>query len=91
MRFTEVYLAVKKYIGAYVAALGGVDVLAFTGGIGEKSANTRSLICNGLEWMGIDLDPTKNKQNDSEALISTDHSQVQILIVLEIFSLWLVS
>jgi len=72
---------VKKYIGAYVAALGGVDVLAFTGGIGEKSANTRSLICNGLEWMGIDLDPTKNKQNDSEALISTDHSQVQILIV----------
>ena len=72
---------VKKYIGAYVAALGGVDVLAFTGGIGEKSADTRSLICNGLEWMGIDLDPTKNKQNDSEALISTDNSPVQILIV----------
>ena len=72
---------VKKYIGAYVAALGGIDVLAFTGGIGEKSANTRFLICSGLEYMGIKLDLDKNDQNLSEISISTNHSQVQILTI----------
>jgi len=72
---------VKKYIGAYVAALGGIDVLAFTGGIGEKSANTRFLICSGLEYMGIKLDLDKNDQNLSETSISTNHSQVQILTI----------
>jgi len=72
---------VKKYIGAYVAVLGGIDVLAFTGGIGEKSANTRFLICSGLEYMGIKLDLDKNDQNLSETSISTNHSQVQILTI----------
>ena len=72
---------VKKYIGAYVAALGGIDVLAFTGGIGEKSANTRFLVCSGLEYMGIKLDLDKNDQNLSEISISTNHSQVQILTI----------
>ena len=52
---------VRKNIGAYVAAMGGIDVLAFTGGIGETSAAVRSLACQGLGYMGIQLDEEKNR------------------------------
>ena len=72
---------VKKYIGAYTAALGSVDVLAYTGGIGEKSITARSTICDGLSWMGIELNPDKNRQNKPETLISSTDSRVKILIV----------
>ena len=77
---TYVY-GVKKYIGAYIAALGGVDVIAFAGGIGEKSGVTRAKICEGLEWCGIYLDATKNAQATGEADLSTDESRAKILIV----------
>ncbi|MDP7279815.1 MAG: acetate kinase, partial [Candidatus Poribacteria bacterium] len=72
---------VKKYIGAYTAALGSVDVLAYTGGIGEKSITARSAICDGLSWMGIELNPDKNRQNKPETLISSTDSRVKILII----------
>lgn len=59
----EVYAyRVRKYIGAYAAAMHGCDVLAFTGGIGEHSAGMRSRICEGLEYMGLELDEEKNRQ-----------------------------
>ena len=77
---TYVY-GVKKYIGAYIAALGGVDVIAFAGGIGEKSATTRAKICEGLEWCGIHLDAAKNAQATGEADLSADESRAKILIV----------
>ena len=77
---TYVY-GVKKYIGAYIAALGGVDVIAFAGGIGEKSGVTRAKICEGLEWCGIYLDATKNAQATGEADLSTDESRAKILII----------
>lgn len=77
---TYVY-GVKKYIGAYIAALGGVDVIAFAGGIGEKSATTRAQICDGLEWFGIQLDTEKNRQATSEADISARDSRSKILVV----------
>ena len=77
---TYVY-GVKKYIGAYIAALGGVDVIAFAGGIGEKSATTRAQICDGLEWFGIQLDSEKNRQTTSEADISARDSRAKILVV----------
>lgn len=77
---TYVY-GVKKYIGAYIAALGGVDVIAFAGGIGEKSATTRAQICDGLEWCGIQLDTEKNRQATSEADISARDSRAKILVV----------
>ena len=77
---TYVY-GVKKYIGAYIAALGGVDVIAFAGGIGEKSATTRAQICDGLEWFGIQLDTEKNRQTTSEADISARDSRAKILVV----------
>ena len=77
---TYVY-GVKKYIGAYIAALGGVDVIAFAGGIGEKSAMTRAKICDGLEWCGIRLDAEKNRQVTEEADISARDSRAKILVV----------
>ena len=77
---TYVY-GVKKYIGAYIAALGGVDVIAFAGGIGEKGAIARAKICEGLEWCGIHLDPVKNEQATGETEISADNSRSKILIV----------
>ncbi len=72
---------VKKYIGAYIAALGGVDVIAFAGGIGEKGPIARAKICEGLEWCGIHLDPVKNEQVTGEAEISADNSRAKVLIV----------
>jgi acetate kinase len=75
---------IRKNIGAYVAAMGGVDVLAFTGTVGETSPTVRSLACQGLGWMGIKLDEGKNRnlgQLDSHAVISTDDSPVKIIVI----------
>ena len=77
---TYVY-GVKKYIGAYIAALGGVDVIAFAGGIGEKSATTRAQICEGLEWCGIHLDAEKNEKSTGEVDLSAENSRVKILVI----------
>ncbi|PKO33149.1 MAG: acetate/propionate family kinase [Betaproteobacteria bacterium HGW-Betaproteobacteria-7] len=75
---------VRKNIGAYVAAMGGIDVIAFTGDVGETSATVRSLACQGLEFMGIKLDEEKNRNLaplGSHAVISADDSPVKILVV----------
>jgi len=75
---------VRKNIGAYVAAMGGIDVLAFTGDVGETSATVRSLACQGLSYMGIKLDEEKNRnlcEVTSYAVISADDSPVTILVV----------
>lgn len=75
------YYGVKKYIGSYAAAMGGIDVLVFTAGIGENSARARENICKGLEFMGVKLDGEKNKVRCKECVISTDDSKVQVLVV----------
>jgi len=75
------HYGVKKYIGAYVAALGGVDAIAFAGGIGEKGPESREAICDGLEFMGVKLDPQKNANRKSEGIISADDSRVKVLVV----------
>lgn len=75
---------VRKNIGGYVAAMGGVDVLIFTGDIGETSAAVRSLACQGLSYMGIKLDEEKNRNLthlDGHAIISADDSPVTILVI----------
>jgi acetate kinase len=75
---------VRKNIGAYVAAMGGIDVLAFTGEIGETSSAVRSLACQGLGYMGIKLDEEKNRnlgKLGSHAVISANDSPVTILVV----------
>jgi len=57
---------VKKYVGAYIAALGGLDALVFTGGIGENSRLVRRLVCEGLETFGLVLDPARNEKNERD-------------------------
>lgn len=73
---------IKKYIGSYAAALGGVDVLVFTGGIGENSSITREDVCKDLEFMGVKLDLNKNNEiHGDEAIISTPDSKVKVVVI----------
>ena len=72
---------VKKYIGSYIAAMGGLDILILTGGIGENADTTRFGVASGLEFLGIHLDENKNKGFRSEGVISTDDSPVKIMVV----------
>ena len=72
---------VKKYIGSYTAAMGGLDILIMTGGIGENADTTREGICGDLDFMGISLDHEKNKGFRSEGIISTPDSKVKIVVV----------
>jgi acetate kinase len=69
----------KKQIGAYAAALGGLDTLVFSGGIGENAVPVRERICSGLEFLGIDLDASRNAA--SAQLISTDSSRVAVRVI----------
>lgn len=73
---------VKKYIGSYAAAMGGIDILVFTGGIGENQPSTRQGAAEGLDYMGIDLDVEINKNiRGVEAEISKDTSRVKVMVV----------
>ena len=71
----------RKYIGAYAAALGGLDCLVFTAGVGENGSTNRANICKGLEFMGVKIDPERNKVRGAEALISTDDSRVKVWVI----------
>ncbi len=72
----------RKYIGAYAAAMGGVDAVVFTAGIGENTVDIRQGACEGLDYMGIQLDPYKNTAVKSrEAVVSTDESPVKVLVI----------
>lgn len=75
------FYRIKKYIGAYTAALGGVDIILFTGGVGENQANCRSEVCEGLEFMGVKIDLEKNKVRGEEAIISADDSKVTVAVI----------
>jgi acetate kinase len=70
---------VKKWIGAFAAVLGGPDMLVFAGGIGENAPTVRSRICDGLKFLGIELDQTRNAQN--APLISTDAGRVKVRVI----------
>jgi acetate kinase len=73
---------VKKYIGAFLACMGGADAIVFTGGIGENSADIRSRICEGLEWAGLRLDDNRNQQTVAiEGRISTDGSSLHAFVI----------
>jgi acetate kinase len=71
----------RGYVGSYLVALGGVDVIAFTGGIGENGAAIREAICKNLEWAGVSLDPAKNQVRGKETKISGVESDADIWIV----------
>ena len=71
---------VKKYIGAYAAAMGGIDAVVFTAGVGENDAATREAIVSGLEFMGIEIDPAKNNARGT-VNISADGAKVKTLVI----------
>ncbi|MCL4510626.1 MAG: acetate kinase [Bacteroidetes bacterium] len=70
---------IKKYIGSYAAAMGGLDALVFTGGIGENSPDVRAESCKGLDFLGIKIDDDKNNLTVSEKVISAESSKVKVL------------
>ena len=72
---------IRKYIGSYAAALGGLDCLVFTAGVGENSGPMRARICEGLEFLGVKLDPEKNNVRGKEAIISADDSKVTVWVI----------
>ncbi|MDR0894605.1 MAG: acetate kinase [Prevotellaceae bacterium] len=75
------FYRIKKYIGSYAAVLGGVDIIVFTGGVGENQSTCRRGACEGLEYMGVKLDAEKNKVRGIEAVISTDDSPVKVVVI----------
>jgi acetate kinase len=72
---------VKKYIGAYAAAMGGVDLIVFTGGIGENDINTRHRILEGMEFLGILFDPERNSTRGREAILTHPGSPVITMVM----------
>ncbi len=73
---------IKKYIGSYMAALGGLDILVFTGGVGENSPDVRRMSCAGLEFLGIRIDEEKNLAHKGEiGAVSADDSPVKVMVV----------
>jgi len=72
---------VKKYIGAYSAAMSGVDVIVFTAGIGENSISARNEILAGLEYLGIEIDENRNNCRGQEQIISKPSSEVKVLVI----------
>jgi len=72
---------IKKYIGAYAAAMGGVDIIVWTAGVGENQVGTRLDACSGLEFLGVKMDAEKNKVRGKEAIISADDSKVVVCVI----------
>ena len=73
---------IKKYIGSYVAALGGADAIVFTGGVGENQTDTREYVCEGLGFMGVKIDnELKARSRGKEVLLSTPESSVKICVI----------
>jgi acetate kinase len=73
----------RKYIGGYLAAMGGADALIFTGGIGENSPEVRGKVCQNLDWMGLTLDDGANQQHIAgrEGLISADGARLKAYVI----------
>lgn len=71
----------KKYIGAYAAAMGGIDLLVIAGGVGERNARVRAKVCHGLDFLGIKFDEQNNKQLVGEGVITSADSKVPVVVV----------
>ena len=72
---------ITKYIGAYAAEMGGVDIIVFTGGVGENQCGLRADVCKPLAFMGVEIDAEANKARGEEAVISTPASKVKVVVV----------
>ena len=75
------FYRIKKYIGAYAAAMGGVDIIVFTAGVGENQAGMREEVCKGLEFLGVKFDASKNNFRGEERVISADDSKVAVCVI----------
>ena len=71
---------IKKYIGSYAAAMGGVDIIVFTAGIGENNVGIRQRVMEGMEFLGAEIDPEKNNAR-GELVVSKDTSKVKICVI----------
>ncbi len=79
---TMYFYRIKKYIGAYAAAMGGVDAIVFAGGVGENQADCRLAVLEGLEFLGVELDKEKNAvTRGEEAVLSTPESKIKVLLI----------
>ena len=75
------YNRVKKFVGAYAAEMGGVDLIVFTGGVGENSRELRRSVCAGLEFMGVEFDPAANEVRGEDKILSTPASRVKVAVI----------
>ena len=72
---------IKKYIGAYAAAMNGVDIIVWTAGVGENQTGLRWDVCQDMEYLGIKLDKKRNEVRGEEQILSTDDSKVKVVLV----------
>jgi acetate kinase len=75
------YYRVRKYVGAYAAALGRVDAIVFTAGLGENSPEVREEVCRPLGFMGVEVDSSRNKVRGKEVDVSADNAAVRVLLI----------
>lgn len=75
------YYKVKKFIGSYAAVMGGVDCVVFTAGLGENSSEMREKVCEGLEFLGIELDKERNNVRGKVSLISSENSRTKVYVI----------
>lgn len=76
------FYRIKKYVGAYAAAMGGVDIIVFTAGVGENQSNMREEVCRDMEWMGVKLNNELNSTiHGEEAVVSTPDSKVKVVVI----------
>ena len=81
LAFKMLSYGVTKYIGAYAAAMGGVDAIVFTAGVGENDCKMREILCTGLEYMGVKIDAEKNNVRGKEVDVSAADSKVKIFVI----------
>jgi len=81
MAFDVFVYRVKKYIGAYAAAMGGLDAVVFTGGIGENSIEVRHAVCQNMEYFGIELDEDRNTSKDKEKPINKESARTKVYVI----------
>nr|MCR4829959.1 acetate kinase [Pseudobutyrivibrio sp.] len=72
---------IAKYVGAYAAAMNGVDMICFTAGLGENNAGLRQAVCDHLGFMGVELDASRNDGPSEDKLISSDSSKVKVFVI----------
>jgi acetate kinase len=76
------YNRIKKFVGEYAAEMGGLDLIVFTGGVGENSAEMREAVCSGLEFMGVEFDQSKNEGTRGvDKILSADNSKVKVAVI----------